>query len=78
MVRPIQPHDAISLGFRTGLRGTFATFGDTYAVQLGAGLWFRPLSDLSVGVEYHYPRPLGPANTPALRHLWVQVRVRFD
>lgn len=60
----------------TGVRGELATFGDAFAVPIGAGVEVSPRPAWDIGLEVGFPRLLGPLNTFRYRHLAFYVTYR--
>jgi hypothetical protein len=60
----------------TGVRGELATFGDAFAVPIGAGVEVSPRPAWDIGLEAGFPRLLGPLNTFRHRHLAFYVTYR--
>lgn len=63
---------------QTGVRGELATFGDAFAVPVGAGVHFSPAPAWNIGVEAAFPKLLGPQNTFKQRHLALFITHRFS
>jgi len=60
----------------TGVRGELVTFGDTFAVPVGAGVEFSPSSMWDIGLETAFPKLLGPQNSFKQRDLALYVTYR--
>jgi hypothetical protein len=65
------------LSLETGIRGELATFGDAFAVPVGAGVEISPVPMCDIGLEAAFPRLLGPQNTGKERHVALYVTFRI-
>jgi hypothetical protein len=63
---------------RTGVRGELVTFGDAFAVPVGAGVRLSPAPAVDIGLEVAFSKLLGPQNTVQQRHLALYVTYRLD
>ena len=61
----------------TGLRGTFATFSDTYTIPLGLGFRARVHERVEVRADATWSRMWGPLNTFFVRRVTLGVMARF-
>jgi hypothetical protein len=76
LVGQLQLGARAAVTFRTGVRGELATFGDAFAVPVGAGVQVSPSPAWDIGLEAAFAKLLGPQNTFKERHLAVFVTFR--
>jgi hypothetical protein len=72
-----QPTRRWALHLRSGVRGTLATFSDTYEIPVALGTTVSPHRLVDVAVEGGLRRGLGALNDYKIRSMWLAVTLRW-
>jgi hypothetical protein len=72
-----QPTRRWAVHLRSGVRGTLATFGDTYEIPVAIGTTVSPHRLVDISVEGGLRRALGALNDYKIRSMWVAVTLRW-
>jgi hypothetical protein len=72
----VSPTPQVELHLRSGVEGAIATFGETYAIPLGAGASVR-VRGVRIGADVSLDKALGPLNAMGWRSASLYVQTGF-